>query len=57
MILLAHGSEFTLNGLPQIVTRYGMRLGIVIDAVEPWLTLEGLRLIWQMNEDGELGGG
>lgn len=29
----------------------------IIDAVEPWLTLEGLRLIWQMNEDGELGGG
>jgi type III pantothenate kinase len=29
----------------------------VVDAVEPWLTLEGLRLIWQMNEDGELGSG
>jgi type III pantothenate kinase len=24
----------------------------VIDAVEPWLTLEGLRLIWQMNQQG-----
>jgi type III pantothenate kinase len=23
----------------------------VIDAVEPWLTLEGLRVIWRMNRD------
>ena len=22
----------------------------IVDAVEPWLTLEGLRLIWEMNK-------
>jgi len=25
----------------------------VIEAVEPWLTLEGLRLIWEMNRQGQ----